>query len=216
MLITSIPSIALAQDDKAPAQRGALLARVAAILNIDQQKLEDAFKQSLKELRTEALNSGLNKLVSEGTLTQAQANEIKAWLEAKPDIPLVRPRQFKKLLDEGVITQEQANQLKAWLQSRPDIPGIGPKILEAVKSQTGDQREALAARVAQILGINQQKLEDALKQATGELREKALDTRLEELVNESAWTQQQADAFKAWLKARPDVPPLRPARSPKL
>ncbi|MBC8512148.1 MAG: hypothetical protein H8D32_04120 [Dehalococcoidia bacterium] len=72
------------------------------------------------------------------------------------------------------------------------------------------RRDALTARVAEKLGIDQQELENATKEAITELREEALDNRLQKLVDEDIWTQDQADAYKAWLEARPDVPRLGP------
>jgi len=93
------------------------------------------------------------------------------------------------------------------------MPKIRPELRQKRVENVQERRDALATRVADILNISKQELENAFKQAQGELRGKALDTRLQELVNQESWTQQQADAFKAWIKARPDVPPpLRPAR----
>ena len=284
MLIASMPVIALAQDDEAHGPPGALLTRVAEILNIDQEELENALKQAQTGLREEAFENRIEEMIDEGTLTQEQANELKAWMEAKPDVPMVPPRQLKealdkgiitqeqvdqlktwtearpdipkilpslgeKLVDEGIITQQQADECKAWMESRPaDIPNVGPRQLkklldegkltqaqaDAYKAwleskpdmpkirpelrQNGatklqEHRDALTTRVAEILNINKENLENAFKQAQSELREKSSDTRLQELVNQGAWTQQQADSFKAWLKARPDVPRIGPMGS---
>ena len=126
MLIGGTAGVALAQgEDEGQGRRGALMARVAEILNIDQQELEDAFKQAQSELREEALDTRLHKLVDEGTLTQEQADEYKAWIEARPDIPIpdaprrdvprprVGPEQLQKLVDEGILTQEELEQLEA-------------------------------------------------------------------------------------------------------
>jgi hypothetical protein len=213
MLATSVPCVALAQESEAPQRQGALIARVAEILGVDQQKLEDAVKQAQEELPKETPDIRLQELVANGTLTQQQADEIKAWMESRPaDIPNVRPAELKKLLDEGKITQEQLDALKAWIKAKPDMPEIQPQLLKDRMHKIQENRDALMTRVASILGINKQDLENAFKQAQGELRESALDTRLQELVKQGTWTQQQADAYKAWLKARPDVPPLRPAQ----
>jgi len=65
-----------------------LLARVAEILGIDQDKLESAFKQAAKEMAEQRLDQYLDKQVQDGNLTQDQADQYKQWLEAKPDIPL--------------------------------------------------------------------------------------------------------------------------------
>ncbi|MBM3154878.1 MAG: hypothetical protein FJ008_06030 [Chloroflexi bacterium] len=280
ILIISTTGIALAQpQDQWPEKRAALLTRVADILNIDQQKLEGAFKQALQEQLEEAFNQRLNELITAGTVTQQQADQLKAWLKSKPDIPAVGPRQIKRLIEEGKITQEQADALKAWQESRPDIPKIQPpkgkrlveegiltqeqvdaykswfesrpdlpkvgprnmkRLLEEgmitqeqasqfqswLKSRPEDapgtllkvrqfqaqkakeNRDALMTRVASILGIDKQKLIDAFEQAQGEMRGQALDAKLQELVRQGVLTQQQANAYKAWIQSRPDVPRL--------
>jgi hypothetical protein len=213
MLATSLPCVALAQESEVPQRQGALTSRVAEILGVDQQKLDDAVNQAKGELPKETPDARLQELVANGTLTQQQADEIKAWMESKPsDIPNVPPAELKKLLDEGKITQAQIDAFKSWIKARPDIPKIRPELLKDRVQKMQENRDALMTRVASILGINKQDLENAFQQAQRELRENALDARLQELVKQGAWTQQQADAYKAWIQARPDVPPLAPAR----
>jgi hypothetical protein len=63
-----------------------IYARVANILGIDQQKLEDAVAQAQKEARDEELNNRLNSMVTAGTITQDQANQYLQWWQAKPDV----------------------------------------------------------------------------------------------------------------------------------
>jgi len=281
MLIAGAPAMALAQEGEAPEHQGALISQVAEILGIDQEELENALKQAQMELREENLDARLQELIAEGTLTQEQANEFKAWMEAKPDIPMVPPRQLeealangiitqgqldqlkawmeakpdipgimptmgerlveggiitqqqsdeykawmesrpadipnvgprelKKLLDEGEITQEQMDALKAWMEARPDMPRIRPELRQNGVAKLQEHRDALTARVAEILGISKESLDNAFEQAQAGLREKSLDTRLQELVNQGEWTQQEADAYKAWIEARPDVPRIGP------
>jgi hypothetical protein len=213
MLTTSLPFVALAQESEAPQRQGVLMARVAQILGLDQQKLVDAVKQAQGGLPKETPDARLQELIANGTLTQQQADEIKVWMESRPaDVPNVRPAELKKLLDKGKITQEQLDALKAWVKARPDMSKIQPQLLKERVQKIQENRDALLTRVAGILGIDKQDLENAFQQAQRELREKALDTRLQELVNQGAWTQQQADAYKAWIKARPDVPPLQLGR----
>jgi hypothetical protein len=67
----------------------AFAAKVATILGVDQAKVEAAFTQARKEMRTEAEDSRLAKMIEDGTITQAQADQYKAWLESKPDVPAV-------------------------------------------------------------------------------------------------------------------------------
>jgi hypothetical protein len=64
-----------------------LMARVATILNIDQTKLEDAFAQAQKDMQKEAQTARMAKLVADGKITQAQADQYQAWLESKPELP---------------------------------------------------------------------------------------------------------------------------------
>jgi hypothetical protein len=61
--------------------------RVATILGLDQTTVENAFAQAQKDMQDEALNNRLQSLVSQGKLTQDQADSYKAWLQSKPELP---------------------------------------------------------------------------------------------------------------------------------
>ncbi len=61
--------------------------RVAAILGIDQTKVEDAFTQAQKDMKDEALTNWLNSQVAQGKMTQAQADQYKAWWQSRPNMP---------------------------------------------------------------------------------------------------------------------------------
>jgi hypothetical protein len=76
--------------------------KVATILGIDQVKVEAAFTQAEKEMRTEAENSRLAKMVEDGTITQTQADQYKAWLESQPDVPALNgPRGGRGMMGPG-------------------------------------------------------------------------------------------------------------------
>ena len=60
--------------------------KVAAILGLDAATVENALTQAQKEIQSEALDSHLKQLVEAGTITQAQADAYKAWLESKSDV----------------------------------------------------------------------------------------------------------------------------------
>jgi len=275
----SVGAVLAQPNGNVPELRDAIMSEVADILNVDQQTLENAFKQAQQEQRGEALDNRLAELINEGTITQQQANEFNAWINSRPDIPLVGPQQLKKLvqegkltqeqvdaskawieskpdvpkimpppgeklIEEGIVTQGQVDQYKGWFQSRPDLPKVGPKNIkkllqeglitqEQAKSfkawfenrpedssglrpkirqfranEVKENRNALLAHVADILGIDEQMLVNAFEQAQQELRSKTLDTKLQEFVQNGTITQQQADAYKAWIQSRPDVPRL--------
>jgi hypothetical protein len=63
-----------------------LLAKVAAILGIDQTKLENAYAQAQEEIQQEQLSSQLKAMVTDGTITQAQADAYLQWWQSKPDV----------------------------------------------------------------------------------------------------------------------------------
>jgi len=105
VLVGSIGGIALAQTENGDTtQPKTLLARVAEILGIDQQTVEDAFTQARTEMRDEALDNYLNNLVDEGKITQEQADQYKTWWQSKPDM------------------SQYQQQLRDWGEARPDVP----------------------------------------------------------------------------------------------
>jgi hypothetical protein len=78
-------------DSQAETRCGALLDRVCEIYEeqtgvaIDQEILKDAFVQAWDEMKSEALQNYLDKLVEEGVITQEEADEYLEWWQAKPD-----------------------------------------------------------------------------------------------------------------------------------
>ena len=72
-------------------------ARVAEILDLDEQTVEDAMTQAKRDMREEAMKSRLDELVAAGDMTQDDADEYMTWLESAPDtIYGHKSRQFGK------------------------------------------------------------------------------------------------------------------------
>ena len=66
--------------------------------------------------------------------------------------------------------------------------------------------KGLLARVAEILGVSQEELVNAFKQAQQEIREEALDKLLAKAVEEGLITEDEANEIKGWWEeARPEV-----------
>lgn len=63
-----------------------LLARVAEILGLDKTKVEAAFNQARQEMAQKALQNALDRAVANGKITQAEADQIKAWWSQKPEV----------------------------------------------------------------------------------------------------------------------------------
>ena len=65
-------------------------------------------------------------------------------------------------------------------------------------------KDAVAAKVAVILGIDEQDVKDALTEARQEVRSERQQHRLDDLVESGRLTQEQADAYSDWYEARPE------------
>jgi uncharacterized protein YggL (DUF469 family) len=204
-MVVGTTGAALADDGQASQPKpDGLLARVAQILNIDVQKLKDAFQQALGEMRTERQNTGLQNLVDSGKLTQEQADQLKAWLDSRPDVPRVGPQGLDQLLKDGKITQAQYDAYKAWLDAKPDVPL--------------PEREPGAGPGAQNPGAGLQNLVEngKLTQEQADQLKAWLDSRpdvpmaapqmMERLLKDGKITQEQYDAYQSWMNAKPDVP----------
>jgi len=98
LVSASIGGVALAQDNEEDSQPEAHLEalwdKVAQILqdegiNITSEQLKDAFSQAQGQMRTEAMENYLKKLVEEGRLSQEEADEYLKWWQAKPDGPAI-------------------------------------------------------------------------------------------------------------------------------
>ena len=103
-VVGSTSAAVLAASNGDDNQPKTLLARVAEIIGVDEQKLEDAFAQAQSEMQDEALDSYLQKLVDEGKITQEEADQYKTWWQSKPDM----------------------TPYQQWLQAQPDIGVPGP------------------------------------------------------------------------------------------
>jgi predicted secreted protein len=123
----------------------------------------------------------------------------------------VREEAIEKALtraaENGRITKEQANQIRQWWQQRPAaldslisgfLPRLAPRLQPiAVKGQL--------TRVAEILGITEEKLVAAFKQASQELRADAFNRALNKAVEQERLTQEQADKIREKVKDKPGI-----------
>jgi hypothetical protein len=79
------------------------------------------------------------------------------------------------------------------------------------QSQIADRHQALLDRACAIyeeetgVAIDSGQLKDALDQAQTEMRYEALESRLQNLVDEGKITQEEADQYLVWWQSRPDI-----------
>ena len=88
LLTVGATAAVMAQEEPTPPPetcgRG-FIARVAEILGIPQEDLVNAFKQAQQEMIDDALDRALDRAVEEGRITEPEANEIREWLEQRPE-----------------------------------------------------------------------------------------------------------------------------------
>jgi uncharacterized membrane protein len=79
------------------------------------------------------------------------------------------------------------------------------------QSQTTDRYQALLDGACAIyeentgVALDSEQLKDALKQAQSEMRDEALRSWLQDLVDEGKITQEEADQYLEWWQSRPDI-----------
>jgi ABC-type glycerol-3-phosphate transport system substrate-binding protein len=129
MLIGSVAAgVTLAQsgsgnETQANTRYEALLNKVATIyqqntgVTIDPQQLETAFTQAQTEMQNEALQSRLQDLVTQGTITQAQADQYLQWWQSKPNTPLL------ELPRGGGMMGGRGHNCWGGNETIPEIPG---------------------------------------------------------------------------------------------
>lgn len=69
-------------EDSAPQS---FASRVATILNLDEGVVQDALSQAREEIRDERFQMKLDRLVEQGRIDQAQADELRDWYQSRPD-----------------------------------------------------------------------------------------------------------------------------------
>lgn len=70
------------QGDKPKDQ---VIERAAEQLGVDPTTLRDAFSQARQQVMLEQLDERLQQAVEDGTITQEEADAIKAWIDSRPE-----------------------------------------------------------------------------------------------------------------------------------
>ena len=131
-----------AQDTDETGSSKSFAERVASILGLETETVEDAFTQAKDEMRDDWQESYLAKLVEDGTLTQDEADGIFDWIEDKPDVEysvgsrfgrwgghgfgkgfgsnVLSEEALNSLVEKEVLSQDDADSLQSWYDERPD------------------------------------------------------------------------------------------------
>jgi hypothetical protein len=127
----SIAGAAFAQEGPVDGSnpRDSIKDRVAEILGVERDALDDAMRTAREENRESKHDERLAALVEAGTITQEQADEWDAWNDEKPDVMNKLKRLGKRgtleqkltyLVENEIITQAEADEVQAWVDAKPD------------------------------------------------------------------------------------------------
>ena len=82
---------------------------------------------------------------------------------------------------------------------------IGFSVVLAQENENGDSNTSkLAAKVAEILGLDASEVDEAINQARRELTDEAVQNNLNALVEKGGLTQAQADEYFDWIQSKPE------------
>ncbi len=120
-------------DRAGKGNRADVLARVAEIIDIEQDTLEAAFKTAWDERAETRFDARIDELVADETLTQDEGDAAKTWFEDRPEnsrLLAIRlsgtsdtdkvDSLLEKLVDAEKLTQDEADALSDWHDDRPD------------------------------------------------------------------------------------------------
>ena len=75
----------------------------------------------------------------------------------------------------------------------------------AQENENSDSNSSkLAVKVAKTLGLDAAVVDDAIRQASEELKDEAIQKKLDALVEKGRLTQEQADEYLNWIQSRPE------------
>ncbi len=84
------------------------------------------------------------------------------------------------------------------------VLGVAGGTVLAQSADEDGEKKSFAERVAEILGLDSETVEDAMKQARSEMQEERTDALLDKAVEAEKITQEEADAYSGWLDDRPE------------
>lgn len=123
--------------------RSGIFERAAQILGIDPSQLEGAHDRATRELRDEKLASVIEKLVLSGLIEQGEADSVTAWMADRPDS-----------VDDALLARLMTPAFK--------LHAVPPALLQLPKPGLWPGGNVIE-RMAEILGVDEQELIDALE-----------------------------------------------------
>ena len=169
----------------------AVAAKVADILGTDAEETADAIAQARQEVRAEAADAALEDLAGRvaetlGTDKDETATAIQTVSQEMFNEAL--EEKLQDAIDDGRITEEQAQEYR-------DTAGSGSWRGYGYGFK-GGASEKFAERVAEKLDLEGGDVSEAIAQAVDDIRNEALEERLQEAVDSGKITEEQANEIR--------------------
>ena len=173
-------------------RNAAVAAKVAEILGTDEQETSDAITQAQQEVREEAADAALEDLAGRvaetlGTDAEETGNAIESV--SREIFTEALEEKLQDAIDDGRITEEQAQEYRDRADSYQGWYGFG----RGSKGFRGGDSEDFANRVGEELGVDGGEVKGAIEQALSDIGREALESRLQEAVDDGRITQERAD-----------------------
>ncbi len=112
------------------APKQSIAARVAVILGLEEEVVQDAFDLARREKQDDSLAYRLEHMVENEKLTQAEVEEILNWFLRRPDAAAKLHRvllrgseaveyRLSRMVERGLISQEEADAVLEWYDAMP-------------------------------------------------------------------------------------------------
>lgn len=196
-VVMAAASTTTAATTTAP-QSNPLFSKVAAALGVTEAQLTTAFQQADSQAQSTAIDKALAQAVTDGKITQAESDAVKAWLAQRPADPT-------------------KDNMKAWEDSKPTL--ANPDALKGIIGFGGgmigpfcgpdSNNTDLLTQVVSLLNtatgksITVSQLQDALTKAEAQMKSDAVTNSLADAVKNGKITQDEANQIQSWWDQRP-------------
>ena len=177
-------------------RNSAVASKVAETLGTDEQETADAIAQAQKDVREEATDAALQDLAGRvadtlGTDADATADALKETAEEMRSEAL--EARLQAAIDNGDMTEDEAQTIRDKVAER-GWNGRGLHI-------KGDDAQDFADRIAETLEVEGDDVADAIIQATADIRNEALETRLQAAIDAGKITEDEADEIREKIES---------------
>jgi hypothetical protein len=187
-------------------QKQALITKVADNLGLPYDQVLGAFDKAQQEMSSEALQQRLAQAVSDGTITQDEADQITAWMNAEPAAAANLSQGWLNGLMRASdnLSGSATSNLSALPDMGKGFSGMGPS-----GNSSDNTSRAFPSRPmgnsSDDAAFNQSNAPDMGRGFPGMGPSGNSSEYIQQAVDNGTITQAQADEITAWINAMPDA-----------